>query len=218
MPDTWFPFEEQCMSESRQEIFNRVYRGKEMYYGWQLCEEFTDALERADTGGKMALDLGCGEGRYAVYLAERGYHVTAIDISEVGLDKLAHIAEQRGLDITCVLRDLGDYAFSESSYDVVVAATVLGHLGDETRQGVVAGIKGALKSGGIVYVNVFTVDDPGYRMQRGDHSGEGGMTYGVSETSISDLRILYYAEGKQKDLSHGTPHYHGLARMIARRV
>ncbi|MFO7917259.1 MAG: class I SAM-dependent methyltransferase [Anaerolineae bacterium] len=227
------PFsEEQRMKGARCDIFNRVYRGDGMYYGWELCKEFTDFLDGMDLEGKAALDAGCGEGRYAIYLAERGCHVTAIDISEVGLDKLVRIAEDRGLDINCILGDLRDYTFPEGTYDIVVAATVLGHLEDGTRKRVVAGIKRTLAPGGIVYLNVFTVDDPGYRVQRGGRSGEGHMESGVSDTSMcveyyyrpnelrrefKDLEILYYSEGMQRDSSHGTPHYHGLARMIAKK-
>ena len=218
------------MKESRCDIFNRVYRGDGMYYGWELCKKFTDFLEGMDLEGRAVLDAGCGEGRYAIYLAERGCHVTAIDISEVGLDKLARVAEKRELDINCILGYLQGYTFSESAYDIVVAATVLGHLEDGARQRVVAGIKRTLKPGGILYVNVFTVDDPGYRMQGSHRSAENPMAYGVSDTSMcvehyyrpndlmrkfSDLQILYYSEGMREDLSHGAPHYHGLARMIA---
>lgn len=223
---------EQGMSESQCDIFNRVYRGEGMYYGWKPCEEFTDFLKDVDLDGRAALDMGCGEGRYAVYLAERGCRVTAIDISEVGLGKLARIAAQRELDIICLLMDLRDYPFPENAHDVVVAATVLGHLEEGVREGIIAGIKRTLAPGGIVYVNVFTVDDPGYRVERGGRSGEDHMESGVSDTSMcvehyyrpnelrrefKDFEIFYYSEGMQRDSSHGTSHYHGLARMIAKK-
>ena len=47
-----------------------------------------------------AVDLGAGEGRNAVWLASRGWTVTAVDFSQVGLDKAHHLAAEHGVEIT----------------------------------------------------------------------------------------------------------------------
>ena len=47
-----------------------------------------------------AVDLGAGEGRNAVWLASRGWTVTAVDFSKVGLDKAHHLAAEHGVEIT----------------------------------------------------------------------------------------------------------------------
>src|SRR5689334_3979237 len=55
------------------------------------------------------LDLGCGEGRNALFLAERGFDVTAVDISEHGIGKLRSQAAQRGLQVRAEVADMRRY-------------------------------------------------------------------------------------------------------------
>ena len=52
-----------------------------------------------------AIDLGAGEGRNAVWLASRGWTVTAVDFSQVGLDKAQQLASEHGVDIVTVQAD-----------------------------------------------------------------------------------------------------------------
>ncbi len=55
--------------------------------------------------GERICDVGCGEGRDALALAERGYRVTAVDISEVAINKCRELAAQRGVSIDCRVGD-----------------------------------------------------------------------------------------------------------------
>jgi SAM-dependent methyltransferase len=67
------------------------------------------------------LDVGAGEGRHAVWLAERGWQVTAVDFSSVGLDKGRRRAEARGLDVGWVRADLRDWLPAPgTTYDLVL--------------------------------------------------------------------------------------------------
>ena len=67
-----------------------------------------------------ALDLGCGEGRNAVWLAERGWDVTAVDFSRVALDRGVGLATERGVAISFVEADLLTYEPPRESFDLVV--------------------------------------------------------------------------------------------------
>lgn len=67
------------------------------------------------------LCLGEGEGRNAVFLAERGYKVTAIDASSVGLEKAELLADDRGVRIHTVLADLADFDIQPSSWAGIVS-------------------------------------------------------------------------------------------------
>ncbi|MQA87449.1 MAG: methyltransferase domain-containing protein [Streptosporangiales bacterium] len=69
-----------------------------------------------------ALDLGAGEGRNAVWLAERGWRVTAVDFSAVGLAKARRLAESRGVSVNWVEADLRGYAPEPGAYDLVLVA------------------------------------------------------------------------------------------------
>jgi len=56
-----------------------------------------------------AIDLGAGEGRNAVWLASRGWTVTAVDFSQVGLDKAQQLATEHGVDIVTIQADVTDW-------------------------------------------------------------------------------------------------------------
>src|SRR5437879_13608957 len=73
------------------------------------------AAEAASLAPGRALDLACGEGRNAHWLAARGWQVTASDFSQVALDKAAAV----GGDVEWVLADATERAWP-SVYDVVV--------------------------------------------------------------------------------------------------
>ncbi len=67
-----------------------------------------------------ALDVACGAGRNALFLAEAGFEVDAIDISAVGLKQLAQQAAERGLAVNCIEHDLDDpYTFA-TDYALIV--------------------------------------------------------------------------------------------------
>jgi SAM-dependent methyltransferase len=67
-----------------------------------------------------ALDLACGEGRNAVWLAERGWRVTAVDFSRVALDRGRVAADQRGLSVDWVEADLMTWRPEAQSADLVL--------------------------------------------------------------------------------------------------
>jgi thioredoxin reductase/SAM-dependent methyltransferase len=71
---------------------------------------------------KSALDVGAGEGGDAVWLAEQGWQVTATDISPRGLDRIAALAGERNLPITCLRADANSlYAYGTATFDLVSA-------------------------------------------------------------------------------------------------
>ena len=70
-----------------------------------------------------ALDLGCGEGRNSLWLAERGWHVTGVDFSDVGLAKARRLAATRGIPadrLDLVLADLTGYHPEPDAFDLVL--------------------------------------------------------------------------------------------------
>jgi SAM-dependent methyltransferase len=79
-----------------------------------------DQVGGLDAG--RALDVGAGEGGDVVWLAERGWRVTATDISQRALDRVAAVADARGLAIECTLADANALApFPAEAFDLVSA-------------------------------------------------------------------------------------------------
>ncbi len=71
-----------------------------------------------------AVDLACGEGRNAIWLAERGWETTGVDFSHVGLEKARQFAERRGVTVRWVEEDLADWEPEHAAYDLVLLAYV----------------------------------------------------------------------------------------------
>ena len=78
--------------------------------------------ELADLPPGRAIDLAAGEGRNALWLAARGWQVRAVDYSQVGLDKAARLARERGLAIALEHADLTTRPAEPGAYDLVVIA------------------------------------------------------------------------------------------------
>ncbi|MFZ5563087.1 MAG: class I SAM-dependent methyltransferase [Thermodesulfobacteriota bacterium] len=212
-------------SSAKAKCFDRAYRAAEMYYGWEVRPEFERFFGNMDLTGRRALDLGAGEGRYSIFMARRGCAVTAVDFSSAGLDKLKILADQERLPVVAQLCDLADYAFPRAAFDVVVAATILDHLETDPRNRAMAGMVSALKPGGLLYVNVFTTEDPGYAAGSPDAEGVSDTAFGMAyyfepgelKSCFPGLTLLDYYEGIEKDTSHGKPHHHGWASLIAKK-
>ncbi len=67
-----------------------------------------------------ALDLACGEGRNAVWLAERGWHVMGVDFSEVGIEKARQLEGARGVHAEWIVADLLDYQPEAHAFELVI--------------------------------------------------------------------------------------------------
>lgn len=97
-----------------------------------------------------ALELGSGEGADAIWLAEQGWQVTAVDLSGVALDRAAEAAKTRGVSVRWVQADLREYAPPERSFDLV--ATFYLHLPAAGRRAVLARAVTAVAPGGALLV------------------------------------------------------------------
>jgi SAM-dependent methyltransferase len=74
----------------------------------------TEALEPG-----RALDLACGEGQNAIWLASRGWDVTGVDFSEVALVKAAELARARGVEVEWVAADVLEHEPPPGAFDLV---------------------------------------------------------------------------------------------------
>lgn len=76
--------------------------------------------ETCDLAPGRALDVACGEGRNAIWLASRGWRATGVDYSPVAIEKAARIAQERGVDVEWVTADVTQWTPEPRAYDLVV--------------------------------------------------------------------------------------------------
>lgn len=76
--------------------------------------------EAADLAPGRALDVACGEGRNALWLAEQGWRATGVDFSSVAIEKARTLATERGLDAEWVVADVTTWEPERHGFDLVV--------------------------------------------------------------------------------------------------
>jgi len=94
-------------SSPRRDEWNRRYEGAALL--WTAAPNRFLVAEAEGLEPGTALDLACGEGRNAVWLAERGWRVTGVDFSAVGLEKARRLAAGRGVEAEWIEADLVEY-------------------------------------------------------------------------------------------------------------
>jgi 2-polyprenyl-3-methyl-5-hydroxy-6-metoxy-1,4-benzoquinol methylase len=98
--------------------WNHRYEGEGLL--WTTQPNRFLVAETAALAPGRALDLACGEGRNAVWLAEQGWQVTGVDFSEVALEKARRFAEDRGVRVDWVSADLLEYAPPAEAFELVI--------------------------------------------------------------------------------------------------
>jgi SAM-dependent methyltransferase len=130
------------------EDWDRRYRGTELVWTAQPNRFLVQELRGLPPG--RALDLGSGEGRNAVWLAEGGWQVTAVDFSPVALDKARRLAQARRVTVHWELQDVRDYEPEPGAYNLVLVAYL--HLPPVERAAVLAAAAAALAPHGTLLV------------------------------------------------------------------
>src|SRR5438034_354827 len=216
------PQDEASMTDS----FNRVYGKPDdpFYYGLHPSKELEIFLNETHPPIGEALDLGCGEGRNSLLLARYGYHVQAVDSSSQGIQKLEKYAHSQGLDnINSEVADVRTVQLTTNFYDDILTVTIIYHITEAEGKKVEESIINAIKPGGFVFIEAFTVHDPAANAARDENETisetasfvQHYFDEGELATWFSQLETLKYEEFMKYDDSHGEPHYHGLARLIA---
>ncbi|MFV9614483.1 MAG: SAM-dependent methyltransferase [Gammaproteobacteria bacterium] len=133
-------------------MWDQRYSSDSYAYGTKPNDFLMEMSDKFPIG--KVLCPGEGEGRNAVWLAEQGYQVTAVDASEVGLQKAQQLAEKRGVIITTVHADLADYTIEPQHWDVIVS--VFCHLPPELRRKVHQMCVQGLRPGGLMLLEAYT--------------------------------------------------------------
>jgi SAM-dependent methyltransferase len=156
-----------------------------------------------------ALDLACGLGGNALFLARRGLQVTAWDFSEVAIERLHQQARSLGLALTAELRDVEREELPEAAFDVIVVSRFL------TRR-LADAIVAALRPGGLLYYQTYT-------RAKLTESGPNNLDYLLEDNELlrlfAALRLRYYREDDRcGDLAQGLrdeAYYVGCKEVVA---
>jgi tellurite methyltransferase len=122
-----------------------------------------------------ALDVACGRGRNALYLARMGFEVDAVDVSDVAIVHLRDRAREEGLPVSAWVADLSTEPLPEGPYEVVVNTFFL-------ERSILAALRGALAPGGLLVFATFV-------------GGRFSLRPGELGSAFADLEVLDHREG-----------------------
>jgi tellurite methyltransferase len=197
--------------------YDRLYAGREYYWGKKpsaMCDKIIEIMRpRSDLHPRL-LDLGCGEGRNAVYFAKNGFDVAGLDASLPGLKKAERYAEEVGVRIKTIHADIVSHELVDI-YDVIFSTGALHYLPPEVRKQRFQNYKDSTSPDGINALSVF-VEKP--FIARAPDAEETAFPYKSGEliSYYWDWEILYCTEEIFDCMSSGVPHKHAVNRIIAR--
>lgn len=152
-----------------------------------------------------AVDIACGVGRHAIFLAESGWDVTAVDSSRVGIEILQRRARAAGVAVEARVADLeaGDFHIGPGAYDLMCVFYYL-------QRDLFSPIRAGVKPGGTVVAAIHLNDgkedakpaNPAFLLEPGE-----------LKRLFADWEITYYREGESDEGGH----HHDTAYLIARK-
>lgn len=151
--------------------------------------------------GPNVLAVAEGEGRNAVFLAEKGCTVTIWDFAQSGLDKAQALAHEKEVQLTTRLQDLAQVEWPSEAYDTIIC--VFGHFNPDLRKQTLEGIRQAVKPGGLFVTEVYAKEQLEY--------GTGGpkdLEYLYDEKDFAvfhDWETLHF-DKKEVERHEGTGH------------
>ena len=134
-----------------------------------------------------ALDVATGEGRNAVFLAQNGFDVDAVDISQKGLKKAQKLAREKGVKINTFLVDLDQYPIAKERYDLIANFYFL-------KRSLIPRIRKGLKKGGRVVFETYLLEHKTLGVG-GPKQAKYFLKPNEPLRLFRNFRILFYREG-----------------------
>ena len=180
--------------------------------------------------GKEVLDLGIGQGTDSIPLAELGFNVTGVDYSI----KCLEICKNNCNKLNLVHSDIRSFNIEKNKYDLIKSICVLHFLHKNDIYDIIKNIKNNLKSDGLVYISVFSLEDPSFNFKCNNpdfDTLENNVFHKISDDTyssyfskneilelFSDFNTIFISDEYSLDLGHGTPHYHGIIKYIGKKI
>ena len=180
--------------------------------------------------GKEVLDLGIGQGRNSIPLSELGFNVTGVDYSTKCLD----ICMANCPKLNLIHSDIRNFHIEKNKYDLIQSRFVLHFLHKNDSYEIIKNIKNNIKLNGIVYIYVFSLNDPKYEKNINSKEFEllenNIFHHKTSNTYVSfftrdeiqnlfkDFKTICISDEYRFDIGHDKPHYHGFIKYIGQKI
>ena len=203
-------------NERTREQYDERYRGESFYWTVRPSNTCFEVLQRMPPDRPLRLlDIGCGEGRNAVFFARNGYQVHAFDLSEKGLEKTKHLARQAGVSVHTFPADLNEFRLSET-FDILFSTGILHASHPSVRADLFENLKAFTAEGGLNVFSVF-VQKPFLPPAPDGDANAHPWRSGELFTLYHDWEIEWCTEEIFDCRSSGIPHQHAVNRLVARK-
>jgi tellurite methyltransferase len=203
---------------AKENIYDLKYADSEYYWGKEpsaFCMKAVELFTSKPGIRSRLIDLGCGEGRNAIYFARCGYDVVGMDASVTGLEKTRRLALEAGVSVETVQADIISYV-PQGTFDAFFSSGALHYLPPEVREEKFRQYKEATSPDGINAMSVFVKKPFIASAPDGEpsaHSYRSGELMGY----YWDWEVIYSVEEIFDCMSSGVPHKHAVNRVIARK-
>lgn len=138
-------------------------KNKDKY--WLIpAEEIFYLSEKWKTQGfKKFLDLGCGLGRHSIFMADKGFDVTAVDLSDTAVSFTEEWADREGLNVNTVVSDFTNIPFEDNSFDCIMAYNVIYHTDTNGFIAALREIKRVLRPNGEIFLTLISKNTFSYK-------------------------------------------------------
>lgn len=202
----------------KQTVYDHRYLEQEHYWGNAISEMAVSIVELHPSMGKnlKVLEIGCGEGTNAVFLAKNGYDVTAFDLSKTAVEKTNKLANQNDVRISTFIADINDYLPVEK-FDIVFSSGTLQYLTPGKRANFIEAIKQCTNVGGLHVLHTFA--HKAYVPLAPDaEASEFLWQSGELLQMYQEWKIERFVEEVKSCNSGGTSHEHAHNRIWARKI
>ncbi|PDY46648.1 class I SAM-dependent methyltransferase [Bacillus pseudomycoides] len=118
-------------------------------------ENLVNYFEKKLLNPGKVLELGCGPGRNAIYFAEKGCLVDAVDLSQESIQWATERAKEKNVNINFIYNNIFDLQIEEGTYDIVYDSGCFHHIAPHRRMSYIDLVKKALKPGGYFAITCF---------------------------------------------------------------
>lgn len=210
------------MKDTIANDFNYYYKNSEYYFGEKPSSYLVKYINKYNIPPCIAIDLGAGEGRDSIYLAENGFDVIAIEPCIEGIKKIQRSAKAKNLEIETINSDFLSISESLNDVGLISCFTSLDHMDTSYLLITISEIKRILNKFGYVFITAYTQKDPGYSGTNNVSDCYKFVKHFFEEDELanyfSDFNILEYELRTIWDKSHGTPHEHSFVSMLANKI
>ena len=210
--------------------YDLIYKDYPEYFGSNPDKLLADHY-RSISKKSPVLDIGAGQGRNSVFLAENGYKVEALDQSIEGIKIIKRIAEKNKLEINAVNSDFVNFKQQNKYYSAILCFGIIQELSRQSINILIDKINKWTVTGGYIFLTAFSTLDPSFSNVSLKWKIIGKNSYQDNEGAIktylepnevlelfSNAEIIYHREefGPIHTHSDGSKHQHGKIEMISK--